>query len=83
MVCWSKAAALGLMSRVEGYFASPTTPKPDEVTNAFWSACHGGQRRPADYLLGLGADLNSVGYDGLTPIDAALGTGLVNKRGAF
>jgi hypothetical protein len=83
MVWWSKAAALGLMSRVGGYFASATTPTPSEVTNAFWSACHGAQRLPADYLLGLGADLNLVGYEGLTPIDEALGTGLVNRRGAF
>jgi hypothetical protein len=66
-----QAAALGLMARVEEYFASPTTPTRDEVTNAFWCACHGGQRGPADYLLRLGADLNWVGYDGLTPIDAA------------
>jgi hypothetical protein len=71
-----QAAALGLMARVEEYFASPTTPTRDEVTNAFWCACHGGQRGPADYLLSRGADLNWVGYDGLTPIDAA------SRRGA-
>jgi len=64
------------MARVEEYFASPTTPTRDEVTNAFWCACHGGQRGPADYLLSRGADLNWVGYDGLTPIDAA------SRRGA-
>jgi len=70
-----QAAALGLMARVEEYFASSTTPTRDEVTNAFWCAGHGGQRGPADYLLSRGADLNWVGYDGLTPIDAASRSG--------
>jgi uncharacterized protein len=77
------AAALGLMDRVEAHFAgSPRagphpwgagsdTP-PDELTVAFWCACHGGQRPAAQYLLGRGAPLNwnSV-WDGLTPLDAA------------
>jgi ankyrin repeat protein len=62
-----QAAALGLMDRVEGCSGSP-----DEITNAFWCACHGGQRGTAEYLLGKGADLNWVGYDGLTPLDAAI-----------
>ena len=71
-----QAAALGLMARVAEHFASHTPPTPGEVTNAFWCACHGGQRSPAEYLLSRGADLNWVGYDGLTPIDAA------NRSGA-
>jgi uncharacterized protein len=70
-----QAAALGLMARIAEHFASPTPPTPDEVTNAFWCACHGGQRSPAEYLLGRGAQLNWVGYDGLTPIDAAIRNG--------
>jgi ankyrin repeat protein len=71
-----QAAALGLMAPVAQYFEGHTPPTPDEVTNAFWCACHGGQRSPAEYLLGRGAQLNWVGYDGLTPIDAA------NRSGA-
>jgi ankyrin repeat protein len=63
------------MAHVEEYFASHTPPTPDEVTNAFWCACHGGQRGPAEYLLGRGAQLHWVGYDGLTPIDAASRSG--------
>jgi hypothetical protein len=59
------------MARIAEHFASHTPPTPDEVTNAFWCACHGGQRRTAEYLLGRGAQLNWVGYDGLTPIDAS------------
>src|ERR1700692_2097806 len=38
-----QAAALGLMACVEEHFAANVTPNPDEVTNAFWCACHGGQ----------------------------------------
>jgi ankyrin repeat protein len=71
-----QAAALGLLSRVEEFFANKPLPTPEEITNAFWSACHGGQLRSAEYLLARGADLNWVGYDGLTPLDAA------NRNGA-
>ena len=70
-----QAAALGLMSRVENSFASESLPTPDEITNAFWSACHGGQLDVAQYLLEHTADLNWVGYDGLTPLDAAIRSG--------
>jgi uncharacterized protein len=66
-----QAAALGLMDRVEEHFATDPPPSPSEVTNAFWCACHGGQREPAEYLLGRGADLNWIGYDGLSPLGAA------------
>jgi uncharacterized protein len=70
-----QAAALGLMTRVERFFATESPPFPDEITNAFWSACHGGQTTAAQYLLGRGADLNWVGYDGLTPLDVAARSG--------
>jgi ankyrin repeat protein len=78
-----QAAALGLMDRIEKHFAGqklalwtprPPTPgqlAPDEITHAFWCACHGGQKQPAEYLLVKGANLNWIGYDGLTPLDAA------------
>jgi uncharacterized protein len=66
-----QAASLGLMDRVEGYFIGDSKQSPDEVTSAFWCACHGGQQRAAAYLLSRGADINWVGYDQLTPIDAA------------
>jgi ankyrin repeat protein len=64
-----QAAALGLMARVQDYF--DREPPPAEVTNAFWCACHGGQRTVAEYLLDRGADLNWVGHDALSPLDAA------------
>ena len=66
-----QAAALGLMPRVEAFFAARQKPGPEDVTNAFWCACHGGQRETAKYLLAHGADMNWIGHDGLTPLDAA------------
>ncbi|MGH9228988.1 MAG: ankyrin repeat domain-containing protein [Acidimicrobiales bacterium] len=66
------AAALGLMDRVEAYFASDPPPPAEDVTGALWSACHGGQRRAAGYLLERGGDLNWVGWGGLTPLDVAV-----------
>ncbi|MGH8823733.1 MAG: ankyrin repeat domain-containing protein [Jiangellaceae bacterium] len=68
----SDAAALGLMDRVEDYFAGPTPPVPDEVNRAFWMACHGGQQRSAEYLLDRGADVDWLPtWEELTPLDAA------------
>ena len=66
-----QAAGLGLMERVKEHFAQSVSPNPEEITNAFWCACHGGQRATAEYLLGQGAEINWVGYDKLTPLDAA------------
>ena len=70
-----QAAALGLMERVQELLESGVSAPLHEVTTAFWCACHGGQRRSAEYLLGRGADINRVGHDGLTPIDAASRSG--------
>ena len=70
-----QAAALGLMDRIEHHFASQPRPAPDEITNAFWCACHGRQRGAAEYLLGRGADRNWIGHDKLTPLDAARRSG--------
>lgn len=71
-----QAAALGLMDRVDKYFTAVPLPTRDEITNAFWCACHGGQKSTAEFLLGRGADLNWVGHDGLTPLDAATRNGV-------
>ncbi|MNO23778.1 Ankyrin repeats (3 copies) [compost metagenome] len=77
------AAALGLLDAMEAHFAGETLSQrypwgeghpspPDEVTVAFWCACHGGQRLAAEYLLDRKADLNWIAvWDGLTPLDAA------------
>lgn len=70
-----QAAALGLMARVEECFANDPKPGPDDITNAFWCACHGGQPAAAAYLLDRGADLNWIGYNGRSPLDAASRSG--------
>ena len=69
------AAALGLMSCVEEHFADSTPPTPDDVTESFWQACHGGQRQTAEYLLDRGAKLNWIGYNERTPLDIAQHSG--------
>ncbi len=67
-----QAAGLGLVDRLEPWLAADPPPPRDEITNAFWCACHGGQREAAQRLLESGADLNWLGHDGLTPLDAAI-----------
>jgi uncharacterized protein len=55
-----------------------SAPTPQQLTDAFWQACHGGQRRMAAYLLAVGAELDGTpSRGGSTPLDAAesLGTG--------
>ncbi len=68
------AAALGLTSRVEEFFAGSSVPSPKEVNDAFWQACHGGYRRTAEYLRSRGADLNWIpDYTKSTPLEIAAG----------
>jgi ankyrin repeat protein len=67
-----EAAALGLMNRVESHWAGDGRPTPEDATQAFWYACHGGQQPAAAYLLDRGAELNWISsWDHLTPLDAA------------
>jgi uncharacterized protein len=71
-----EAAALGLMHRVGARWAAGDLPTPDDTTQAFWYACHGGQQLAAEYLLEGGAELNWVStWDQLTPLDAARRSG--------
>lgn len=65
-----EAAILGLLARLEQDFLG-ASPPPDEVTRAFWGACHGGAQTTAEFLLARGADPNWIGWDDLTPLDAA------------
>jgi uncharacterized protein len=70
------AAALGMVERIEQLLGD-RTDAAGEISQAFWHACAGGQRRAAEYLLARGADLNWVpDYAEGTPLDAAnsLGT---------
>lgn len=68
------ASALGMLSRLEEILGSD--PAAEDVSQAFWHACVGGQRRAAEYLLSRGADLNwEPDYAYGTPLDAASGLG--------
>lgn len=46
---------------IEDYLAAG--PSRDQVSDAFWHACHAGQRRAAKRLARAGADLNYVPGD--------------------
>jgi ankyrin repeat protein len=66
------AAALGMLDRLEDILGSD--PPAKDVSQAFWHACTGGQRRAAEYLLSRGANLNwEPDYAHGTPLDAASG----------
>jgi uncharacterized protein len=66
------AAALGMLGRLETLLGSD--PPSEQVSQAFWHACTGGQRRAAEYLLSRGADLNwEPDYAHGTALDAASG----------
>jgi ankyrin repeat protein len=70
------AAALGMLTRLEQLLAERPDPDPQDLSQAFWHACSGGQRRAAEYLLALGADIDWVpDYANGTPLDAAGGVG--------
>ncbi len=66
-----EAATLGLLDRVHALCAGDSAPTTQDITGSFWGACHGGQQATAELLLDHGADINWVGWDGLTPLDAA------------
>ena len=67
----AKALIDGMMSRVDELLAA-ASPAQQELTDAFWQACHGGQRRMAEHLLSLGADLNGTpSWSDDTPLDIA------------
>ena len=68
------AASLGLLDRLAELLGD--NPSPERVSQAFWHACSGGQRRAAEYLLGRSADVAWVpDYAKGTPLDAAIGEG--------
>ena len=67
-----QAAALGLTERVEQFLASDPPPPAGDITEAFWQACNGGQRRMAELLLAGGADINGhPDYTDQSPLEAA------------
>jgi ankyrin repeat protein len=66
-----QAAALGLLDRVKGFCTRVPAPSSEEITNAFWNACRGGELGTAEYLFGHGADANWIGHERKTPLQAA------------
>jgi ankyrin repeat protein len=67
-----EAAALGDQARVEEFLAADPPPYAGDIDEAFWQACHGGQRRMAEYLLGRGADVTATpGYSDQTALQVA------------
>lgn len=69
-----QAAGLGLTGRVEQLLAADPAPDAQMVTDAFWQACSGGQRRTAMLLLARGADVNGrPSYARQSAIEAAAG----------
>lgn len=66
------AAALGDLTRLSQLTTGDPPPGQTQLDEAFWHACHGGQLRAAEYLLGLGADIDSIpGYTDSTPLEVA------------
>jgi ankyrin repeat protein len=63
-------AGLGLMERIAPRFETEPRPGSDELSGAFWNACHGGQLTTAEWLLTRGANLNwRAPWSGQTPLE--------------
>jgi len=70
-VLWH-AAALGMLARVDELLAADPAPAAEDISNAFWHACHGGQLRAAALLLDRGADVSwTPDYAHGTALDVA------------
>jgi hypothetical protein len=86
------AAALGMLTRLDELLAVTPPPTEEDLNEAFWQACHGGQRRAAERLLAEGAHINATpGYSNKTALEATaepdtrreLLAGWVRERGAL
>jgi uncharacterized protein len=66
-----QAAALGLTDRVRTTLEAEPRPDPEQITTAFWAACGGDHQDVATLLLAAGADINWLGWNNQTPLDAA------------
>jgi ankyrin repeat protein len=63
------AGALGMLARIDELVVAATQA---EIDDAFWQACHGGQRRAAEHLLARGAAIDHVPWHSKqTPLGAA------------
>ena len=67
-----QAAALGDQARVDELLNADPAPSQQDLDEAFWQACHGGQRRMAEYLLDRGASIDfTPDYSDSRPIQVA------------
>jgi len=67
-----QAAALGDQARVDEFLGADPAPSQEELDEAFWQACHGGQRRMAEYLLDRGANIDATpDYSDSPPVEVA------------
>ncbi len=67
-----QAAALGDQARVDELLSADPAPSQEDLDEAFWQACHGGQRRMAEYLLDRGANIDATpGYSDTLPVQVA------------
>lgn len=66
------AAALGLPEQVRALVGSAPS---ERVTAALWHACRAGELATARLLLDAGGDPHWVGFDGMTPLEAARASG--------
>jgi ankyrin repeat protein len=67
-----ESAVMGLLDRVQADVDADDATTLDDISAAFWGACHGGQQATAEYLLDRGADIDwAAPWDGDTPLDAA------------
>ena len=67
-----EASALGDRPRVDELLGADPPPTAADINEAFWQACHGGQRRMAEHLLARGADINATpDYASETPLQVA------------
>lgn len=70
-----QAAALGELGRVRQALTAQPSPPPEDITNAFWHACRGGQLATARELLAHGAAPDWVGHERKTPLAVARESG--------
>jgi uncharacterized protein len=70
-----QAAALGLLDSVRLHVSMLPPLSSEQITNAFWHACRGGQLAVAQELLEHGANLNWIGHERKTPLDVARESG--------
>lgn len=65
-----QAAGLGLVDRVRE-FVERDGPSREEITKSLWHACRGGDLATVQYLVECGGDAGWMGWDHLTPLEAA------------